>query len=131
MKRLLISLALTALAAPAFAQPLTMRTGETWIFSIDQGEPAHARKVDEKTLPARGELKASVRSLFGTMMTISNNGATAYTYEAQVIGADGKAVTGKTCTLPTGNKPSLESWPQKAVAVRIGKFRATGAEGRC
>jgi hypothetical protein len=131
MNRLLIGLALAAVAVPALAQPLTVHIGETWLFSIDQGEPAHARKVDEKALPAHGELKASVRSLFGTMMTISNNSGTAYAYQAELIGADGKALTGKTCTLPAGNKPTLESWSQKAVAVRIGAFHAAGAEGRC
>jgi len=131
MIRFALALAMASVSANALAQPLTVHTGETWLFSIDQGEPAHARKVEPSASPARGELKVAVRSLFGTMMTISNNGATAYSYQAQLVAADGKAASGRTCTQPAGNKPTLESWPQKAVAVRIGNFHAAGAEGRC
>jgi hypothetical protein len=39
-------------------------------------------------------------------------------------------VTARTCTLPPGNQPTLESWPQKAAAVRIGGFKPASG-GRC
>ena len=130
MIRSLTALALLASATSTIAAPLTVRTGETWLFTIDQGEPAHPRKIDATQAPARGEVKVSVRALFGTMMTITNNSAQGYTFEARLIGADGKAVAARTCTLPPGNQPALETWPQKAAAVRIGTFKpATG--GRC
>jgi hypothetical protein len=112
------------------ALALTVQTGETWLFSIDRGEPARARKVDAAAKPASGEIKVAVRALFGTTMTITNNSPQGYTFQAQLIGPDGKTVTARTCTLPPGNQPTLESWPQKAAAVRIGNFRPAKG-GRC
>jgi|SRR5580765_6137922 len=126
--RLLLALALSA-SSPA-AAPLTVPVGENWIFAIDHGQPAHARKVTEKAKPAKGEVKVSIRALFGTMMTITNNSATGYTFKAELVGADGKAATARTCSLPPGNQPALESWPQKATAVRIGDFKPAKG-GRC
>ena len=112
------------------ALALTVQTGETWLFSIDHGEPVHARKVDAAAKPASGEVKIAVRALFGTNMTITNNGPQGYTFQAQLIGRNGKAVTARTCTLPPGNQPTLESWPEKAAAVRIGDFKPAKG-GRC
>jgi hypothetical protein len=126
--KLLLALALAA-SSPA-PGPLTVPIGENWIFTIDHGQPAQARKVEATAKPAKGQVKVSVRALFGTMMTITNNSTTGYTFKAQLIGADGKAVTARTCTLPPGNQPALESWPQKATAVRIGDFNPAKG-GRC
>ena len=130
MKIALFALALSASCVPAGAEPLVVRAGETWLFTIGAGDPAHARKVEAGALPAHGEAKVSVRALFGTMMTISNNSTQGYTFRAELVGADGKAVTARTCTLPPGNQPALESWPQKASAIRIGSFKAANG-GRC
>ena len=130
MIRPLLAVALIAAAMPALAEPLTVRPGETWLFTLDHGDPAHPHKVEGTTAPARGEMKVSVRALFGTMMTIINNSAQGYIFQAQLIGADGKAVNARSCGAPANNQPALESWPQKAAAVRIGSFkRANG--GRC
>jgi len=122
--------ALAIAPATAVAAPLTIRTGETWLFAIERGDPARARKAEPTATPSLGEVKVTLRALFGTMMTISSNSAQGYTFHAELIGADGKAVTARTCTLPSGNKPALETWPQKAAAVRIGKFRPAKG-GRC
>ena len=130
MIRSLAAVALLAAATSAIGAPLTVRTGETWLFSIAQGEPVHARKVEPAAPAAKGEVKVSVRALFGTMMTITNNSAQGYTFQAQLIGADAKAVAARTCTLPRGNQPALETWPQKAAAVRIGSFKPA-QRGRC
>ena len=112
------------------ALALTVPTGETWIFAINNGEPSNPRKVEATTVARRGEVKVSVKPVFGTMMTISNNSAQGYTFEAQLIGADGKSTAARTCTLPPRNQPALETWQQKATAVRIGKFRPAKG-GRC
>ena len=128
MRPLLFALVLVASAA--IAEPLTVRTGETWLFTIDHGEPAHARKVDATVKPASGEVKVSVRSLFGTMMTISNNSPQGYTFQAQLLGANGAAMNVRACGLPPNNQPALESWPQKARAVRIFDFKPAKG-GRC
>jgi hypothetical protein len=112
------------------ALALTVRSGETWLFTIEHGEPAHARKVEATASPRAGEVKVDVKRVFGTMMTISNNSARGYTFEAELIGTDGKATAARTCTLPPRNQPALETWQQKATAVRIGKFRPAKG-GRC
>jgi hypothetical protein len=130
MSRLLLPLALAAMPVAASAAPLTVRTGETWLFRIDHGEPVQAHRADPAAKPARGEVKVAVRSLFGTMMTISNNSDQGYSFRAELIGADGKAVAARACGLPPKNQPALESWPQKAAAVRIGQFRPASG-GRC
>ena len=126
----LFAFALLAAATPALAEPLTVRTGETWLFSIDHGQPANARKAEASAKPPPGQVKVTVRALFGTMMTVTNNSPQGYTFQAQLIGADGKAVNVRACGLPPDNQPALESWPQKAVAVRIGEFRLAKS-GRC
>ena len=130
MIRFLLGLAFVALSAQATAEPLTVRVGETWLFAIDHGQPARARKVEPTAAPASGEVKVAVRTVFGTMMTISNNSDQGFTFQAQLVGSDGKAETARTCTLPPGNQPALESWPRKASAVRIGDFKAAKG-GRC
>src|SRR5438552_2943600 len=84
MIRPALLLAMAGFATSALVQPLTMRPGETWLFTIDHGQPAKARKVVETASPARGEVKASVRTLFGTMMTITNNSSTGYTFQARL-----------------------------------------------
>jgi hypothetical protein len=125
-----VVLALALLATPVAAAPLTVAVGENWLFALDHGQPVHPRKVAPSAKPDKGEIKVTVRSLFGTMMTITNNSAQGYTFKAELVGADGRAVTARTCTMPPGNSPALESWPQKAIAVRIGDFRPAKG-GRC
>jgi len=128
--RLLLALALAAAPALATAAPLTVRTGETWLFRIDRGQPANARKVAPATAPTRGDVKVSVRAAFGTMMTISINSTQGYTFDAQLIDAMGKATSARSCTLPPNNQPALENWTQKSTAVRIGNFRPAKG-GKC
>ena len=121
--KVLLAMALTLTPAIAQAAPLTVRTGETWLFSINRGQPVKPRKVEPTSIIPRGQVKVSVRAAFGTMMTITHNSAPGSTFGAQLSGADGKAVNARSCTLPPNNQPALENWPQKAAAVRIGNFK--------
>lgn len=123
-------LAILAFPAAADAEPLTVRVGESWAFSLKGGDPVRAHKVKPSDKPARGEIKVTVTSLGGTSMTLTNNSATSYTFRAQLIGAAAKR-TGRTCTLPPDMQPALEYWPQKAAAVRIGDFRSSKEPGNC
>ena len=126
-------LALAALlfcGTAAAAAPLTIRTGESWAFSISNGQPAKAHRVEASAKPARGQITARVSAMAGTTMTLTNATGTAFTYRAQLIGASGKAAS-RTCSLPATAQPVLEYWPQKASAVRIGEFRATKGAGAC
>jgi hypothetical protein len=122
--------ALAALSTAATAAPLTIHTGETWIFTIAEGQPANAHKTKATAKPGKGELMASARALLGTQLIVTNNTRTAYTYSAELL-SGGKALAARACTLPAGGQPTLEHWSEKAEAVRIGNFRATGTEGRC
>ena len=128
-----IGLALLLAASPlAAAQSpgLTVRTGETWVFSLSNGQPAKARKAAADARPAAGQIVVSVRSMMGTTMTITSNSPKAYTYKAELIGA-AKTVPIRSCTLPANSRLSFENWPQKAVAVRLSDFRLATKDGAC
>ena len=71
MFRILALFAL-ALATPAYAKPLTVRMGETWLFAVRDGAPVDARKTTSATVPAPGQLKVSLQPLFGATMTVTN-----------------------------------------------------------
>lgn len=123
-------LALAAFSTAATAAPLTIYHGETWIFTIVDGQPANAHKAKATAKPRKGELMASARAFLGTQLIVTNNSRTAYTYNAELL-SSGKASAARSCTLPANDQPTLEHWDEKADAVRIGNFRATGTEGRC
>lgn len=128
----LIGLALLLAAGSVQARPagLTVRTGETWVFSVAGGQPAKARKTSADAKPAAGQIVVTVRSMMGTTMTITSNNKQAYTYKAELIGA-GKGVPARSCTLPANARMSFENWPQKAKAVRLSNFKAAAKGGAC
>jgi hypothetical protein len=126
----LIAALLLIAAAPAQAAGLTVRTGETWLFTIRNGEPAQARKVTPSAKIPKGQIKVSVRPILGTAMTVTNNSPLAYTFRAELI-SGGKATVARSCTLPAKARPVFEQWEQKSDAVRISNFKVAGAEGRC
>ena len=128
--KVVLAMMLLAAASAAHAQPLTVRAGESWAFTIRSGQPAAAHKVSSSAKPAKGEVMVTVRALFGTMLIGANNSGTNYKFSAELLLA--KTMTAvRTCILPAGGKPTLEQWEQKAAAVRISNFRATGNEGIC
>jgi len=126
----LIAALLLVAAVPAQAAGLTVRTGETWIFTVKNGEPAQARRVAPSARIPKGQIKVTVRLMLGTAMTVTNNSPIAYTYKAQLL-SGGKASVARSCTLPPNARPSFEQWPQKADAVRIGGFKIASADGTC
>ena len=128
--RALLLICLAAFATPAAAEPLTIRVGESWAFSIRDGQPVRAHRVKPAAKPGRGEIKATLTSLAGTTLTLTNNSATSYSFRAELVGVRSK-VAARTCTLPPNMKPALEYWPQKAAAVRLSNFRATNDAGSC
>ena len=119
-------------AAPAAAKPatLTVKTGESWVFSIQGGQPVRARKVDPSVRLLRGQVLVTVRPMMGTTMTISSYNSVSYTYQAELIGAD-KPTKARACTLPADRRVSFEHWPQKAEAVRLSNFQPAPAGGSC
>jgi hypothetical protein len=124
MKLLFAALLLSA--APAQAAGLTVRTGETWLFTVKKGEPAQARKVTPSAKIPKGQIKVAVRAMLGTAMTVTNKSPIAYTFSAQLL-KDGKAMSARPCTLPANARPIFEQWKENADAVRIGNFTLAGA----
>ena len=124
------ALLLAASPLPALAAPLTVKTGESWMFAISRGQPVRAHKVKPSVKPSPGQVLVTVTSMMGTTMTISSNNPSAYIYQAELIGA-GKAVPARSCTLPANGRLSFEHWPQKALAVRLSNFRIADKDGAC
>ncbi|NUS99410.1 MAG: hypothetical protein HOP96_00345 [Sphingomonas sp.] len=126
----LIAAFLLLASAPAQAAGLTVRMGETWLFTVRNGEPAQAKKVPPSARIRKGQIKVSVRSMLGTAMTVTNNSPIAYTFSAELI-SGGKTTVARSCTLPANARPAFEQWEQKAGAVRISGFKVADANGRC
>jgi hypothetical protein len=128
----LVGLAFLLAAAPVIAQPrgLTVKTGESWMFAISRGQPVRARKVAPTVKPAPGQVLVSLRSMMGTSLSIASNNTQAYTYSAELIGAE-ESMAVRSCTLPANGRLSFEHWPQKAKAVRISNFKVATKDGSC
>ena len=132
--RPVLTFALLALLAvsPAEAKSagLTVKAGETWLFSLSRGEPVRARRAKPTASLEPGQILVTVRSMMGTTMTITSNNKQAYTYKAALIGAT-KVIPTRSCTLPANNRLSFENWPQKAAAVRLSDFKVATKGGAC
>ena len=127
--KILAALLLLA-SASATAAPLTVRTGETWVFSVRSGDPAAARKVASSARAAKGQIKVAVRRLMGTSMIVTNNSGRAWVFRAELL-KGGKAISAKPCTLPAKPDPILEQWERQADAVRISQFKPAPNDGSC
>ena len=125
-----VALLLLLASSAAAAAPLTVRIGEDWVFTVRDGDPTKPRKVAATAKPAKGQVMVSVRRLFGTSLIATNNSGVAYRFRAELL-SGGKAITAKSCSLPADGKPVLEQWPQKAEAVRIGRFVRAADDGSC
>ena len=129
MKAMVTTLLLLA-SSPVAASPLTVKVGETWTFSVRNGDPADARKVAAGARPAEGQIVVGVRRLMGTSMFVTNNSGSAWIFRAELL-KGGKAVTGKSCTLPAKPDPVFEQWKEQADAVRISQFEPAPKDGSC
>ena len=130
MIRLLPVFALLA-ASPVAAKGLTVRTGETWIFSVEHGQPVHARKTSPATAPARGQIKVALQPLMGTTLSMTNNSKFDYAYRAILVLPGGKAGPAKSCAVPANGKIAIENWPLRAAAVRLSDFKPAPAGSLC
>ena len=122
---------LLIVAAPVSAKPLTVRMGETWVFTVAHGQPANARKVAAPTKPAAGEIKVTVQSLMGTTVTVTNNSRFDYAYRAVLVLPGGKAGPAKSCAVPANGRLAMEHWPRRVAAVRLSDFMPAPAGSLC
>jgi len=120
------------LASPVAAQSagITIKPGETWVFSIFHGQPAKAHKAAPSAKPGPGQVVATVRAMMGTSLTISSNNPVAYTYKAELV-SSGTAVAARSCTLPADRQLSFEHWPEQATAIRLSTFKPAPKGGAC
>jgi hypothetical protein len=129
VKTLIAAILLTATSV-AQAAPLTVQPGESWIFVVKNGEPANAHKVAASAKPGKNQLMVTMRTILGTNMIVTNNSPVAYTFRAELF-RGGKPAGVRPCTLPANNQPIFEQWQEKADAIRISRFQASGTEGQC
>jgi len=118
-------------ASPVSAKGLTVRMGETWVFAIDRGQPARARKVAVTALPAPNQIKVSVQPMMGTTMTVTNNSKYDYAYRARLVMPGGKGGPSKACAVPAGGRMAMEHWPKPVAAVRLSDFKPAPAGSLC
>ena len=118
-------------AAPASAKGLTVRMGETWVFAIDRGQPARARKVAASASPAPNQIKVSVQPLMGTTMAVTNNSKFDYAYRALLVMPGGQTGPSKACAVPAHGRVAIEHWPKPVAAVRLSDFKPAPAGSLC
>jgi hypothetical protein len=118
-------------AAPASAKGLTVRVGETWVFAVERGQPAHARKVTANASPAPDQIKGSVQSMMGTTMMVTNNSKYDYAYRALLVMPGGKTGAGKSCAVPANGRVAIEHWTKPVAAVRVSDFKRAPAGSLC
>ena len=131
MSRFLLLFAALTTAAPLAAEPLTVRTGETWLFALRDGAPVDAKRVAATIAPAPGQFKVSLQPMMGTTMTVTNNSRFDYAYRAVLILSGGKAGASKACAVPAGGRMAIEHWPKPVTAVRLSDFKPAPAGSLC
>ena len=127
----MLALSMLLAAAPLSAKGLTVRTGETWVFSVERGQPSRARKVTPTTAPAPNPIKVSVQPLMGTTMTVTNNSKYDYAYRALLVMPGGKTGASKSCAVPAHGRLAIEHWPKPVAAVRVSHFKRAPAGSLC
>ncbi len=118
-------------ASPVSAKTLTVRMGETWVFSVERGQPVKSRKVAATSVPASGEIKVSLQPLVGTTMSVINNSRFDYAYRATLILPGGRTGPAKSCAVPANGRMATEHWPRPVAAVRLSHFRPAPAGSLC
>ena len=118
-----------ALGLPASAKEeiplpgLTVKMGESWIFRIENGQPADARPAAKGDKPATGELMVEMKASNGTTLTVTNNGETWYNYRAFITSSpEKKGQPTSVCTLMGGGRFAFEMWPNAIPAIRVSDF---------
>ena len=108
VKAALLALSILLAASPVSAKGLTVRMGETWVFAIDRGQPARARKVAATASPSPNQIKVSVQPMMGTTMTVTNNSKFDYAYRALLVMPGGKQGASKACAVPARGRMAME-----------------------
>ena len=94
------------------------------LLAASRSTPARPRRRQARP----GQVLVTVRAMMGTTMTITSNNPTAYTYKAELIGADKPVPRGPAPCPPTAACRSSIGRRQ-ASAVRLSDFKAARKDG--
>jgi hypothetical protein len=95
--------------------------GETWIFSLANGQPANAHAAPPGSKPGPNELMVSLKPQIGSTMIVTNNTDRFLNYRATIIAPNGERPT-SVCTLMSGGRAGFENWHGNIAAIRLSDF---------
>jgi hypothetical protein len=102
---------------------LLIKSGETWIFHLENGQPANPRTATEADKPGKDELKVSLSPDPGAMLTITNNTSQFLNYRAFITPKPGKKGTSTSvCTVMSNGRKAFEVWQNAVPAIRLADF---------
>ena len=124
--------ALLIAAAPAQELPgLTVLMGESWIFHIEKGQPAGARRAGSDDKPGEGEIKVTLSRDGGATMIVTNNSGEWYDYRAFISAKPGhKGNRTSVYTLMDGGRMAVETWPEPFPPPRAARCRTRCSASR-
>jgi hypothetical protein len=122
-RRLVLLVACLVTGSPAFADPqgLVVKSGETWVFHLENGQPAGAHLVADNAKIAPGELMVTMKAENGTMLTVTNNTDKFLNYHATMVAGAREKPT-SVCTLMSNGRMGFENWPYSIRAIRLSDF---------
>src|SRR4029077_15638851 len=98
------------------------KMGESWIFHLENGQPAGAHLVSPDAKPAPSELMVKMTPDNGKTMIVTNNTDKFLNYHASIIGRTREEPT-SVCTLMSGGRFGFENWGGQIPAVRLSDFQ--------
>lgn len=110
---------------------LLIKPGESFIFKLQDGQPAEIRAAGDAEEPGEGELKASFTGGGMAMLSVKNNTGEMLNYEAYITAKpDKKGKRTSVCTLFAGGS-GFESWPGNLPGLRLTNFKPAGGNLGC
>jgi hypothetical protein len=109
---------------------LLIKSGETWIFHLEKGQPANPRPATKADQLGKDELKASLSLEAGAMLIITNNTSQFLNYHAFITPKPGKkGAPTSVCTIMSNGRMAFESWPNSIPALRLADFTPAQEDG--
>jgi hypothetical protein len=118
-----------SVSSPAFAQGqgLVVKMGEAWIFNLENGQPANARRVSPDSKLEQNELMVRLEPQNGTTMIVTNKTDRFLNYRASIVGPTREQPT-SVCTLMSGGRFAIENWGGKIPAIRLSDFQPAATD---
>ncbi len=105
---------------------LFLRSGQAYIFRVENGQPVDVRPAAADEAPQDGELKAEMSARGGTTLMVTNRSGAALNYEAYIAKDEfERGQRTSVCTLLSGPF-AIEQWPERLRGIRITNFVPAG-----